>query len=112
IEAAECPWQPEHRLVKIGLKGWEIENKDRPAANLVFLVDVSGSMKPANKLPLVKESLEKLVRQLRKDDRVAIAVYAGSSGLPLPSTAVSDRKIILDALENLESGGSTNGGEG
>lgn len=112
IESMECPWAPAHRLVKIGLKGWEPAQAERPRANLVFLIDVSGSMAPANKLPLVKESLRKLVNGLRPDDRVAIAVYASSSGLVLPSTEASESKTILDALDRLESGGSTNGGEG
>jgi len=112
VEVASCPWKPEHRLARLGLKGREIPPDARPACNLVFLIDVSGSMQPENKLPLLKQAMELLVTQLREDDRVAMAVYAGASGLALPPTSGGDRQKILDALRNLESGGSTNGGEG
>ena len=112
VEVASCPWNPDHRLARIGLKGKEIPRDARPACNLVFLIDVSGSMSPPNKLPLLKRAMKALVKQLREDDRVAIAVYAGSSGLVLPSTPGSDTQRILEALNHLESGGSTNGGEG
>ena len=109
---ASAPWQPGHRLVRIGLKGREVSDAARPAANLVFLVDVSGSMQSPNKLPLVRQSLRLLVDKLRPDDRVAIAVYAGSSGLALPSTPVSRKADILEAIDRLEAGGSTNGAMG
>ncbi|MEA3364285.1 MAG: von Willebrand factor type A domain-containing protein [Candidatus Hydrogenedentes bacterium] len=112
VEVASCRWKPEHRLARIGLKGKEIPQDARPACNLVFLIDVSSSMSPPNKLPLLKRAMKVLAKQLRDDDRVAIAVYAGSSGLILPSTPGSDTQRILEALNNLESGGSTNGGEG
>ncbi len=112
VEIASCPWRPEHRLVRIGLKGMEIPRDERPATNLVFLLDVSGSMNDRDKLPLVKEGLKRLVESLTVDDRVAIVVYAGASGLVLDSTYVSDKEAILGALERLSAGGSTNGGAG
>lgn len=112
VEIAACPWRPEHRLVRIGLKGMEIPRDERPATNLVFLLDVSGSMNDRDKLPLVKEGLKRLVENLTVDDRVAIVVYAGASGLVLDSTYVSDRETILSALDRLSAGGSTNGGAG
>ncbi len=111
-EVASCPWQPNHRLVRIGLKGREIDEGTRPAANLVFLIDVSGSMHPADKLPLLIQSMKLLASRLQDRDRVAIAVYAGASGLVLPSTAGSERETVLDALDRLSAGGSTNGGAG
>jgi Ca-activated chloride channel family protein len=109
---AGAPWAPEHRLVRIGIKGREVSDASRPAANLVFLLDVSGSMDAPNKLPLVKQSLRLLVGKLRPDDRVAIAVYAGASGLALPSTAAAHQKEILEAIDRLEAEGSTNGEAG
>ncbi|MFZ5496694.1 MAG: YfbK domain-containing protein [Verrucomicrobiota bacterium] len=112
LEVASAPWAPEHRLVRIGLKGREVSDAARPAANLVFLVDVSGSMQSPHKLPLVRQSLRLLVDKLRPDDRVALAVYAGSSGLALPSTPVSRKADILEAIDRLEAGGSTNGALG
>lgn len=112
IEAASAPWAPDHRLVRIGLKGYEIDWEDRPASNLVFLLDVSGSMKSGNKLGLVKESLRLLVKRLDERDRISLVVYAGNSGLVLPPTPVSNRRKILRAIDQLEAGGSTNGGEG
>ncbi len=112
LEVAAAPWAPEHRLVRIGLKGREVGDAQRPAANLVFLLDVSGSMNQPNKLPLLKQSLRLLVNKLRPDDRVAIAVYAGSSGLVLPSTSAAQQAAIIDALDNLRAGGSTNGALG
>ena len=111
-EVAACPWKPRHRLVRIGLKGREIEAENRPRCNLVFLLDVSGSMSDANKLGLVKQSLRLLVDQLDENDSVAIAVYAGGSGLALPATPADRRHEVLDALDRLKAGGSTNGGEG
>jgi len=112
IEAARCPWQPKHLLARIGLKGVEIDRDERPDANLVFLLDVSGSMNAPNKLPLVKSAMRMLVEQLRPNDRVAIVVYAGASGLVLPSTRIGDGLNVLNSLERLQAGGSTNGGEG
>ncbi|UCC28708.1 MAG: von Willebrand factor type A domain-containing protein [Phycisphaerales bacterium] len=112
VEVADCPWKTDHILARIGIKGQEFEPDERPPANLVFLIDVSGSMRPANKLPLLKEAMEMLVDQLAYDDAVAIAVYAGASGLVLPSTPCEDKRAILSALDRLQSGGSTNGGAG
>jgi Ca-activated chloride channel homolog len=112
LEVAEAPWAPAHRLVRIGLKAREVAEASRPSANLVFLLDVSGSMEDANKLPLVKQSMQMLVNRLRPDDRVAIVTYAGASGLALPSTPVSRASEILGALDRLTSGGSTNGAMG
>jgi Ca-activated chloride channel family protein len=111
-EVTECPWKPEHSLVRIGIKGKEIPAKDRPNANLVFLLDVSGSMNEPNKLPLVIESMSLLTQNLKKTDRLAIAVYAGATGLVLPSTSLEKKSEIIDALRHLEAGGSTNGGMG
>jgi secreted protein with Ig-like and vWFA domain len=110
MEVAACPWAPEHRLVRIGLKGKDVARSERPAANLVFLIDVSGSMQPANKLPLVKESLRLLIDQLDDRDLVAIAVYAGASGTVLEPTR--DKAKMRAALDRLEAGGSTNGAGG
>ena len=112
LDAAACPWEPAHRLVRIGLKGRELPNEKRPASNLVFLLDVSGSMEPANRLPLVKQAMRLLVDKLGENDRVAIVVYAGASGLALPSTTGDHKEQILSAIENLQANGSTNGAEG
>jgi len=112
MEVASAPWAPTHRLVRIGLKGREIPASERPALNLVFLLDVSGSMDMPNKLPLVKKSMRLLVEKLKPTDRVAIAVYAGASGLALPSTPASKKQEILSALDELHAGGSTNGAMG
>ncbi|TWT32834.1 vWA domain-containing protein [Blastopirellula retiformator] len=112
VEAAACPWNPDHRLVRIGIKGKEIENEDRPASNLVFLLDVSGSMNNTNKLPLLKQGMKLLVDQLGENDKVAIVVYAGASGLVLGSTSGDDKSTIMEALDRLQAGGSTNGAAG
>ncbi len=112
VEVAGCPWTPEHRLARVGLKGWDVPAGDRPAANLVFLLDVSGSMEPPNKLPLVQQAMRLLIGKLDPRDRVAIAVYAGASGEVLPSTPCTNKSVILGAVDRLQSGGSTNGGEG
>lgn len=111
-EVSECPWNNKHRLVQIGLQGKRLESENAPARNLVFLLDVSGSMNEPNKLPLLKSALGFLVEQLNARDRVAIVVYAGSSGLVLPSTSGDRKGEILAAIGELEAGGSTNGGEG
>ena len=112
MEVTSAPWAPQHRLVRIGLKGREVTTGSRPAANLVFLLDVSGSMNAANKLPLVKQAMGLLVERLRGDDRVAIVVYAGASGLALPSTPANRRAEILAAMDQLKAGGSTHGAMG
>ncbi len=112
LDATTCPWKPEHRLVRIGLKGRVFPEEERPAANLVFLIDVSGSMQPANKLPLLVASFKMLAEKLSPRDRVAMVVYAGSTGLVLPSTAGDRKEEILAALDRLSAGGSTNGGSG
>ncbi len=107
-----APWAGDHRLVLIGLQGRRIEASELPASNLVFLLDVSGSMASPDKLPLVQRAFRLLVEQLRPQDRVAIVVYAGAAGLVLPSTPGSDKRTILAALDELQAGGSTAGGEG
>ncbi|MBI2215477.1 MAG: VWA domain-containing protein [Acidobacteria bacterium] len=111
-EVASCPWNDRHRLLRIGLQAEKIDLKDLPPNNLVFLLDVSGSMASPDKLPLLKSSLAMLVDNLRSDDSVAIVVYAGNAGLVLPPTPGTQKGRILDALERLESGGSTAGGAG
>lgn len=112
MEVQPCPWKPEHRLVRIGIKGREVDADQRPLSNLVFLVDVSGSMNQPNKLPLVVEGLKALTERLGENDRVAIVVYAGSEGLVLPSTPGTKRDEIRSALGRLQAGGSTAGGAG
>ena len=111
-EVAPAPWKPAHRIVRIGLKGKSIDKRALPPSNLVFLIDVSGSMSSPNKLPLVKSAFRLLVNELREEDRVAIVVYAGAAGLVLPPTPGSDKTRIMDAIERLEAGGSTAGGAG
>jgi Ca-activated chloride channel family protein len=111
-ETASCPWNGKHRLAMIGLQGKKVALDNTPPSNLVFLVDVSGSMNDANKLPLVKQGLKMLVNQIKPNDRVALTVYAGTSGLVLPSTPGSQKHEILNAIDRLEAGGSTNGGQG
>jgi Ca-activated chloride channel homolog len=111
-EVAAAPWAPTHRLVRIALAGHEPPPTNRPRANLVFLIDVSGSMDAANKLPLVQQSMRILVDWLQPNDRVAIVTYAGKSGVLLPSTPASDIHAILAALDRLTPAGSTNGAVG
>jgi Ca-activated chloride channel family protein len=112
METADAPWAPTHRLVRIGLKGREVAATQRGAANLVFLLDVSGSMDESNKLPLVKDAMKLLISRLRDDDRVAIVTYAGTTGLALPSTPVAKASQIMETINALTAGGSTNGGMG
>jgi Ca-activated chloride channel family protein len=111
-EVAPAPWQPLHRLVRVALKGRPVDMREAPNSNLVFLLDVSGSMNSPDKLPLLKTAFSMLVDQLRPQDRVAIVVYAGAAGLVLPSTPGSDKETILGAIQSLEAGGSTAGGAG
>ena len=111
-EAAPAPWNPERVLLRIGIKGYEVSPDQRPAANLVFLIDVSGSMHDRNKLPLLKNSLQLLTRQLTARDRVSLVVYAGSSGVVLEPTPGNEQAKIIGALEQLQAGGSTNGASG
>ncbi|MDI1317212.1 von Willebrand factor type A domain-containing protein [Flavobacterium sp.] len=111
-EYSDCPWNRNTKLVRIGLQGKIIPTDNLPASNLVFLIDVSGSMSAMNKLPLVKESLKVLLNQLRDEDKISIVVYAGAAGLVLPSTAGNQKQTIIDALDKLQSGGSTAGGAG
>lgn len=111
-EVGNCPWETAHRLVRIGLKAREIPSGHLPASNLVFLIDVSGSMYGPTRLDLVISSLKLLVDNLREKDRVAIVTYSGNAGLALPSTQGNDKQKIKEALEDLSAGGSTAGGEG
>ena len=111
-ELTDCPWNADHKLLRVGMQARKIETQSLPASNLVFLIDVSGSMNESNKLPLVKSSLKMLVRQLRTKDRVSIVVYAGSAGLVLPPTSGANKSAITDALDRLQAGGSTAGGAG
>jgi len=111
-EIADAPWNTMHKLVKIGLQGRKISTEKLPASNLVFLIDVSGSMAQVNKLPLLVSSFKLLAEQLRSSDKVAIVVYAGNAGLVLPSTPGNQKIKIKDALDKLSAGGSTAGGQG
>ncbi len=111
-EIANCPWAEGHQLVHIGLQGKELLKTERQSSNLTFLIDVSGSMQQENKLPLLKQAFRLLLQQLGANDRVAIVVYAGASGVVLPSTSVSNKGKILAALDQLQAGGSTAGAAG
>ena len=111
-ELSEAPWNKDHRLVLVSLQGKKIETENIPASNLVFLIDVSGSMDVENKLPLVKQSMKLLTDQLCEKDKVAIVVYAGNAGLVLPATSGANIQTIKDAIDRLDAGGSTAGGEG
>jgi Ca-activated chloride channel family protein len=111
-EVAVAPWNPAHRLVRVGLRGRPIDVEKLPPNNLVFLIDVSGSMEDPNKLPLLKSAFSLLVNELRPQDRVSLVVYAGNAGLVLPPTPGDEKEVILQAIERLEAGGSTAGGAG
>jgi Ca-activated chloride channel family protein len=111
-EVSQAPWNPNHQLVHIGLQSKKISSEDLPPSNLVFLIDVSGSMDQPDKLPLLKSAFRLLVNELRPEDRVSIVVYSGAAGLVLPSTPASEKDQILAALDQLQAGGSTAGGEG
>ena len=112
LAVAQCPWHPKHQLVRIALQAKKIEKQKRPLSNLVFLLDVSGSMNQPDKLPLVQDSMRLLTNELTENDRVAIVVYAGAAGVVLESTTGDKKQTILDALNRLSAGGSTNGGAG
>jgi len=112
VEVAGCPWNSEHRLARVGLKGREIAQDKRPPSNFVFLIDVSGSMQPAERLPLIKQALRQLVKRMNENDRVAIVVYANRAGIKLDSTSCANKERILEAIDALDAGGSTNGGDG
>jgi Ca-activated chloride channel family protein len=111
-EVAGAPWAPDHRLMRVGLRATKLAPWQMKPCNLVFLIDSSGSMMPANRLPLLKKAFRMLVGQLRAEDRVAIVTYAGAAGLVLPSTSGAEKDRILDAIEALDAGGSTAGAEG
>lgn len=111
-ELATCPWRPEHHILGVGLRAKSISLNELPANKLVFLIDVSGSMAPADKLPLLRRAFTLLAESLRPEDRIAIVVYAGQAGLVLPSTSGSDKRKIFDAISALGAGGSTAGGQG
>jgi Ca-activated chloride channel family protein len=112
VEVAGCPWDTGHRLVRVGIKGRELDRTKRPKSNLVFLIDVSGSMDEPNKLPLLIQGMKLLTRELGENDRVAIVVYAGQEGLALASTPGSDQSKILATLDQLTADGSTAGAAG
>lgn len=111
-DVANCLWNKEHRLVRVGLKGREVRTESLPPSNLVFLIDVSGSMMTPNKLPLLKSAFHLLVDQLRAKDKVSLVVYAGNAGLVLPATPGNQKEKIINAIDHLEAGGSTAGGAG
>ncbi len=112
VDVTSAPWNPAHRLARVALKGKEIASAQRPPSNLVFLVDVSGSMKESNRLPLVQQSLRLLTERLTENDHVSIVVYAGNTGVVLPSTNGQEKGRIQNAIDGLTSGGSTNGAGG
>ncbi len=112
MEAAECPWNAGHLLLRVGLKGKEVHRSERPPSNLTFLLDVSGSMQDANKLPLLKTTLMMFVAELTENDRVSIVTYAGEAGLRLPPTLGHEKEKIMAAIDSLSAGGSTHGSAG
>ena len=112
MEIADCPWNAQHQLLRVGLKGKDIDRNERPVSNLVFLLDVSGSMNDANKLPLLKRALRMMVDQLNENDMISIVIYAGNTGVVLGPTSGDQKRLIHDAIERLRSGGSTNGSAG
>lgn len=112
VESAEAPWEPRHRLVRIGVRAREIDRSKIEGVNLVFLIDTSGSMASENKLPLLKSAFETLLRQLRDSDRISLITYAGEAQVVLEATPVSERETIRRAIERLQAGGSTNGSGG
>lgn len=111
-EIAAAPWNSKRQLMMVGIKGYEVARSQIPAANIVFLIDTSGSMSSPDKLPLLISSFKEMVNKLRQQDRVSIVVYAGSAGLVMPATSGADKETILQALDKLQAGGSTNGGQG
>jgi len=111
-EVAGAPWAPDHRLMRVGIRAVKLAPWQMKPCNLVFLIDSSGSMSPANRLPLLKKAFRMLVGQLRAEDRVSLVTYAGAAGLVLPSTSGAEKDRILEAIDNLDAGGSTAGGEG
>jgi Ca-activated chloride channel family protein len=112
IEAAAAPWNPQHRLVRVGIKARDLAPQRRPPSNLVFLLDVSGSMQPEERLPLLKTAIRMLVDQLGANDRVTVVTYAGTTGVALQPTRGDQKDVILSLINRLEAGGSTNGGSG
>jgi len=111
-ELAACPWNNKHELLQVGLRGKSIDKSSLPPSNMVFLIDVSGSMNSPNKLPLLKSAFALLINEIRPQDHVAIVVYAGAAGLVLESTPGNKKELIMSAIDNLEAGGSTAGGAG
>lgn len=111
-ELARAPWNEDHLIVQVGLQGKKIELENLPASNIVFLLDVSGSMSSQNKLPLLRSAFKMLANELRPQDKVSIVVYAGAAGLVLAPTDGNDKKKIMEALDKLQAGGSTAGGDG
>jgi Ca-activated chloride channel family protein len=111
-EVSDCPWNGAHRLVHLGIQGKHMDDRNVPARNLVFLLDVSGSMQDPDKLPLLKSGLSLLAQNLRPEDHVSIVVYAGASGLVLPATSGTHANRVIEALDRLDAGGSTNGAAG
>jgi Ca-activated chloride channel family protein len=112
IEAAAAPWNPQHRLVRVGIKAKDIDVRRRPPSNLVFLLDVSGSMQPAERLPLLKDGIRMMIEQLTANDHVSVVTYAGTTGVALPSTRGDQKDAIIRLIDSLQAGGSTNGGSG